>query len=148
MNVYKIKRFSRGTNWISTPPPFEAPPEYTGDQELEFMVQTNSNYEREYSEHQKLRDFIFKARIKTLRKGLTSGYIYSDAPNENSNTHCLEVTSKFHYMSKDIDDHNRLTYYIYPPYINDGKLIIKIVLDHCTHHRRRKDSKLYSTPTD
>ena len=65
MNVYKIKRFSRGTNWISTPPPFEAPPEYTEDQELEFMVQTNSNYEREYSEHQKLRDSIFKARIKT-----------------------------------------------------------------------------------
>lgn len=148
MIVYKTKRFSREDHWIPNPQPFEVPKEYTEDQELVFIVQTNSNYEKEYSEHQKLRDPIFKRRIKLLRKGLSNGYIYSDAPNENSNTHCLEITSKFHYMSKDIDNHNRLTYYIYPPYIENGKLIIKIVLDHCTHHRLRKSSKLYSTTND
>lgn len=90
--------------------------------------------------------------IKSLRKDLNNLHFY-DEGDINANTHWIGDNNdldKKHYMSKDIDSHNRLTYLVYPPKLiidsetGENLIIIPISLVFCAHHRDYKTRKLYS----
>lgn len=93
-----------------------------------------------------------RKRIKQLRQDIQDGYVYDEKRALNSNTHWIgeeKDIKKKHYMSKDIDNHNRLTYDVYRPIIitdPDGGefLYIKVSLVFCTDHKYRDTRKTYS----
>lgn len=101
----------------------------------------------------KFYQICLEKRIKNLRKSLKEGHFYDNGSFPNEETHYIESYSKpgkYHRLTKDIDNHNRLDYIVYPPEIfedpetDEKYLLTKIVLQNCIGHFDWRNGRYYS----
>lgn len=96
---------------------------------------------------------IARDRVKNLRTSIKNGHLYENGDFQDEETHYISKFSKpnlYHRFTKDIDDHNRLDYIVYPPKVvkdeetGDTYLVTKVVLQNCVGHFDWEKEKLYS----
>lgn len=118
---------------------FKADPELVKKYgEVEPDIETLHRYDRQYEKT------MYKKEIKDLIKDINDGHLYDDGPAGGSTHFLSEFTrlGKHITMSKKINREDRLNYRIYPPEVENGRYIQKVVLVNCIGHRI--DSKTYS----
>lgn len=149
MIVFKQKIY-RGENWTPINPYPEIEEWDKAGKKVVFDVVERKSFLDDYKKIQSYPGI--RKRISQLRQDLRAGYVYTEKHALNSNTHWIgeeKDLKKKHYMSKDIDNHNRLTYDVYRPVIitdPDGGefLYVKVSLVFCTDHKYRDTRKTYS----
>lgn len=148
MITFKQKIY-RGENWVIIDPFPELIEWILSGKSVIYDVVERKSFQDDYKKIQSFPNI--RKRISKLRGDLREGFLY-DNRQPDSNTHWIgeeKDLKKKHYMSKDIDNHNRLTYDIYRPEIKtrDGGeqyLYVKISLVFCTDHKYRDTRKTYS----
>ena len=149
MITFKQKIY-RGENWVN----IENFPEIDEFMRLGKVIRVDISERKSFlDDYKKIQSHPgIRNRIKQLRQDIQNGYVYGENKALNSNTHWIgeeKDLKKKHYMSKDIDNHNRLTYDVYRPVIitdPDGGefLYVKVSLVFCTDHKYRDTRKTYS----
>lgn len=146
--IFFKQKIYRGENWIPIIRFSEIEQWERSGRRILYLISERKSFKDDYKKIQSYPNI--RKRIKDLRKDLREGYIYDDR-QPDSNTHWIgeeKDLNKKHYMSKDIDDHNRLTYDIFHPFeeiIDDiPTLIVPISLVFCTDHKYRDTRKTYS----
>lgn len=156
--IYSIKRFSIEDNRIilpgnnrpcdPLPKKFTDRPEFFG---LKRVISIEST--KRYDKNIRTLSEITRKRVKNLRSSLKNGYIYDNGIFPNEETHYIKKYSKpnrYHRMTKDIDNHNRLDYIIYPseivedPETGEKYLVTNVVLQNCVGHFDWKNERSYS----
>lgn len=160
---YKIKRFSQiplgkvilpGNKRPCDPLPrkFTDKPEYIG---LKKFVRVEES--KKFKENIGKISEISRKRIKNLRTSLKQNHLYDNGDFKDEETHYISKYSKdgrYHRLTKDINNHDRLDYIVYPltvdTDIETGKkfLVSKVVLQNCIGHFDWKEEKLYSEKED
>lgn len=147
MIVFKQKIY-RGESWTPITPFPEIEEWLKTGKRVYYLINERKSFQDDYKKIQSFPNI--RQRIKNLRKDLKEGFIYEDR-QPDSNTHWIgeeKDLKKKHYMSKDVDNHNRLTYDIFHPFeeVIDGvlTLIVPISLVFCTDHKYRDTRKTYS----
>lgn len=159
--VYAVKRFSSGSNNSREPRErdplpvrFIDYPEYRGASDITWNVEYNSKVNQQMSGLSALT----KKRIKSLKKSLEDGYVYSDNPkNDHEKTHYLSRFSnpkRYHRLTKNVNGSDRFDYIVYPPEsflipkTNEKVLVSKIVVQSVVGHFDWKNERIYSNSED
>ena len=157
--IYVIKRFSSGSDNSRRPRErdplpvrFIDYPEYRGAEKILWKVEYNSKANQQISGLSALT----KKRIKSLKRSLEAGYVYSDNPkNDNENTHYLSRFSnpkKYHRLTKNVNGSDRFDYIVYPPEVyqnldtKETTLYSKIVVQSVVGHFDWRNERIYSNP--
>ena len=148
MITFKQKIY-RGENWVAIDPFPEIIEAFQSGIKVYVDISERKSFQDDYKKIQSFPNI--RQRIKNLRKDLKNGRLYTDG-QPDSNTHWIgeeKDLKKKHYMSKDIDNHNRLTYDIYKPILEkdeDGEICyrVNVSLVFCTDHKYRDTRKTYS----
>lgn len=164
--IYKTKRFSNqiplgkvilpGNKRPCDPLPvkFVDLPEFSAINTRIWNVEYSKKVEKQISEFP---SFVRK-RIKSIKRNLEKGYIYNNGGNiEGEETHYISRYSKpgkYHRLTKDINDHDRFDYIVYPPEVFTDEetginyLVSKIVVQSLKGHFDWKEEQLYSEKED
>ena len=145
--IYNVKRFSQDRERDTLPTRFIDLPEFREIKEKVWKVEYSPKVNKQISKHPE----FTRKRIKSLKKSLEEGNVYEDSIKlKDENTHYLSRFSspkKYHRLTKNINDHDRFDYIVYPPNIfldpetGEKILVSKIVVQSvCGHFDWEKEN--------